>query len=313
MSLLTCMFPCFGIAFSLFLVPESPSWLIGKNRISEAKTNMCKVFGAKTYNSRVQIEVENLVKRKGVKINTEKKPLSQQISRKFQFLMKPYCLKPLLIVFVYFFFQQASGIFVIVFYAINIVQSAEITINSYLTIVIIALVRFVSTMFASALSKKFGKRPLSIWSGTSMGLCLFALVGYLHFKDQGLINSNNLNFLPFTLLIIYFIASSIGFLPFPFALSAELFPIKIKGLASGLASGTGYLFSFFMVKFYQDMVDLISAKGVFCFYGIMSFLGTIFVIFLLPETKGKSLQEIEEYFGKKPVVEEEQMTKEFKV
>lgn len=253
------------------------------------------------------MEIETLISRKGVKINTERKSLSRQITRKFQFLMQPYCLKPLLIILLFFFFQQASGIFVIVFYAINIVTSAEITIDSYLTIVIIALVRLGATISTSALCKRFDKKTLSIWSGAGMGVCLFTLVGYLHFKDQGLIVSNNFNFLPFILLIIYFAAGSIGFLPFPFALSAEIFPTKVKGLASGLASGTGYLFSFVMIKFYLNMVDLISAKGVFCFYGIISFIGTVFVIFLLPETKGKSLQEIEEYFGKKPNTEEEKL------
>ncbi|KAJ8916596.1 hypothetical protein NQ315_000240 [Exocentrus adspersus] len=306
MALVTCAFPCLGIAFIAFLVPESPSWLVGKNRLDEAKNNMCQVFGTKEYNPYVQSEVEALIKAKGVKASTQTKPMLEQMLRKVKYLLEPQCLKPFTLVFVYFIFQQFAGTFVLVFYAVDIVTKAGVSLDPYLTTVMIGAIRLGTAVLVSCISKRFGRRPLSIASGLGMTLCMLVLACHCLLVNHHQVGGNletKLTIIPLLCLLLHFVASTLGFLPMPFALAAEVFPTKIRGTASGLLAGSGYLFNFIVVKVYPSMVKSVGSTGVFFFYGGVSLLGTVFVTCLLPETKGKSLQEILEYFGEKPDVE----------
>lgn len=287
--------PCIGVTLTAFFIPESPSWLISKNRLEEAKASMGRILGA---DINVETEISSLLKNSKKKEKKVDKTFSQQFASKFKYLLHIYNLRPFMLVLVFFFFQQFSGVFVILFYALDIVENAGITFDPHVTIVVIALVRIVAAIMASIASKKYGRRPLSMISGSAMSICLLGLVGFLYITEHNSTSIAGINLIPYFLLMLYFFTSCIGFLPLPFALSAELFPTKIKGLASGLSSGVGYFFNFVTVKIYPTMVDQIGSKGVFAVYGLTSLVGTIYLAWFLPETKGKSVEEIQAYFGK---------------
>lgn len=297
-SLITAALPCIGVLLTIFCIPESPMWLMCKNRINEARSNMYDIFGSKKYNIIIESEIESFLNTTHRSFNAEKKSIYKQIMKKIKYLLEPYILKPFVIISIFFFFQQLSGIFVILFYAVDIVKSAEITFDAYSTIVVIAFIRMVAAFLASLASKKFGRRPLSMVSGICMATALLVLVGFMLLKDNGKINSNGTNLVPYILIMFYFFTSCIGFLPFPFALSAEMFPTKIKGLAAGLCSSLGYFFNFVAVKMYPVMVETMGSKGVFCFYGVTALVGTAFLFWFLPETRGRTIDEIQIYFGK---------------
>lgn len=107
-----------------------------------------------------------------------------------------------------------------------------------------------------------------------------------------------LSWLPVALLMMYFFTSTLGFLTMPFAMAAEVFPSKIRGMATGLLTCLAYSFNFVIVKMYPTMIRELGNYKLFFFYGMMGLLGTIFIVVFLPETKGKTLQEIEEYFSR---------------
>lgn len=287
-AVVTATLPVMGLFAVWFFVPESPSWLISKNRLEMARENLCRIYGVKGHTDEILEEIEVLVshkdKTKTVTFNNRK--CCAQVLE----LSKASCLKPFVIVLTYFFFQQFSGSFVVVFYAIDIVKEAGVTMDPYFAIVMVALTRFLSSILVSFLSKMYGRRPLSIVSGAGMTLCMITLALCLFFV-------NKIQWLPITLLIVYFFTSTLGFLTMPFAMAAECFPSKIRGTATGLITCIAYIFNFVTVKIYPDMVDVMGSGGVFCFYGGMALLGTVFIVAFLPETKGKTLQEIEEYFG----------------
>lgn len=300
--------PCIGIIFTTTLIPESPAWLLEKKKIEEARTNMYEIYGTTKYSPLVEAEIATYLINTSQKTRSIEKSVLQRILSKIRYLLQPYNLKPLMLVLMFFFFQQMSGCVVILFYAIDIVQNAGITFDSYTTIAIIAVVRIIATIISSAASKRFGRRPLSMISGIFMGTCLLGLVGYLYLKDYGVVDLENTKLVPFILIILYFSATCIGFLPFPFALSAEMFPTKVKGLVSGLSSGVGYFFNFLAVKMYPPMLEQFGSKGVFGFYGIIALFGTIFLAVFLPETRGKSVKEMQIYFGKTEEEEHEKHT-----
>jgi facilitated trehalose transporter len=108
--------------------------------------------------------------------------------------------------------------------------------------------------------------------------------------------------LPFTewittfLLLIYIVTSTFGFLTIPFTMLPELFPQRVRGVTAGITVCMAYLMSFMAIKSYPSMLDLMGKSMIFLIYGVVSLAGTLFVYLVLPETKGKTLQEIENLF-----------------
>lgn len=97
-------------------------------------------------------------------------------------------------------------------------------------------------------------------------------------------------------LLIYIVTSTFGFLTIPFTMLPELFPQRVRGLTAGITVCFAYFMSFIVIKSYPSMLTSMGNGWIFLFYGLVSLLGTVFVHLSLPETKGKTLQEIENLF-----------------
>jgi hypothetical protein len=100
-------------------------------------------------------------------------------------------------------------------------------------------------------------------------------------------------------LLIYIVTSTFGFLTIPFTMLPELFPQHVRGFTAGITVCLAYFMSFLAIKSYPTMKLWIGNGMIFLIYAIVSFVGTIFVHTILPETKGKTLQEIENLFKKR--------------
>lgn len=103
---------------------------------------------------------------------------------------------------------------------------------------------------------------------------------------------------------IYYL--KIGLLTIPFTLLGEMYPANARGLASGITLSAAFTMTFIVLKLYPTFVSMWGNNNLFLFFGVMSLLSVIYVYFMVPETKGKTLQEIGEIFRKKSVVEEKQ-------
>lgn len=97
-------------------------------------------------------------------------------------------------------------------------------------------------------------------------------------------------------LLVYIVTSTFGFLTIPFTMLPELFPQRVRGVTAGITVCLAYLMSFIAIKSYPSMLETMGNSTIFLIYGIFSLVGTVFVHFILPETKGKSLEEIENLF-----------------
>lgn len=261
-----------------WLLPESPVWLAGRGRAVEAEASFKRLRG-------VNMPPHELV---GL---MERRQASSRAATLSDVLL-PEVWKPLLILNTFFLFQQLSGVYVIVFYAIDIAHEAGVQTDAYLVSVLIAATRLLCTMAVSYATVRFGRRPLSILSGVGMTLCMCALIAYLH-------QSVTVDWFPGLALILYILTSTIGFFTMPWAMLGELFPLRFRGLAGGITSSCAYLFSFATVKVYPQMKHTMGSEGVFYFYGVAALLGTVFVWFCLPETQGKTLDEVKLLFTKK--------------
>ena len=171
--------------------------------------------------------------------------------------------------------------------------------------------RFVMSIISAGASRRFGRRPLYILSGLGMCISTFVVGIYLHLKpveyDSAFTsfsrNSTEVMMAPeeehwtcVVCVLLYVCFSSFGVLVIPWTLIGELLPIKIRGVGGGAMVGIAYIMMFGVVKSFPFALEVTGPMGIFFFFSIMSLSGVAFVYIFLPETLGKTLTEIEEYF-----------------
>jgi facilitated trehalose transporter len=107
-------------------------------------------------------------------------------------------------------------------------------------------------------------------------------------------DTSHIGWLPLATFIVYIVAFSIGYGPIPWLMMGEIFPNKVRGHAAAVATAFNWACSFAVTKAFHDLVDGMGAHGAFWFFGAICLTSTIFVTLFVPETKGCSLEDIEE-------------------
>lgn len=207
---------------------------------------------------------------------------------------RPQLYKPFLIMVSFFAIQQFSGIFVIFIYAAQFSLEAGVEMDEFLSAVIIGTLRCIATVLTAFAVDKFGKKPLVTWSGIGMFTSMTGLALCAAFSSS----ITSVNWVPAVLLFIFIFTGTFGILTLPFAMVAEMYPQKSRGFASGSTMSLCFLFCFIVVKTFSFSFEYFGNVAVFSFYAFISLIGIAFGVFILPETNGKSLQQIEEYFKK---------------
>lgn len=276
----------------MFLFPETPSYLIARNRPEQAR-NALQRFRGSTYN--VNQEMETLVNFSN-KNNIKRLTGFREIVGG---LLKPNALKPYTLLFLYFLIYQCSGTNVLTFYAVEIFKDSGASLNKYLAAVILGVVRLASTIVACILCRKCGRRPLTMVSSIGCGVSMVGLGGYMWLKDHWVTNNIPLvaTWFPVLCIFAYTITCTLGFLVVPWVMIGEVYPVQVRGIIGGLTTMTAHCFVFMVVKTYPFLSVALTRHGTFILYGCISLFGTIYFYMCLPETKGRTLQEIEDYFS----------------
>jgi Sugar (and other) transporter. len=166
------------------------------------------------------------------------------------------------------------------------------------------------SIIAAIASCRFGRRPLIILSG--LGMCMTTLIvaiyllinpaeytgGFRNLENStdNVTSTESQHWICIVCILLYVCFGSLGVLVIPWTLIGELLPIKVRGIGSGFMVGVAYILMFSVVKSFPFALSLIGTVGIFFFFSFMSLAGVAYVYKFLPETLGKPLQEIEEYF-----------------
>lgn len=249
----------------LFFVPESPRYLALKNQNEKALGILTRINGA-TLAKSIIVDIQKTIEKSSSKLFTYGKTV-------------------LVIGVLLSVFQQFVGINVALYYAPRIFESMGAGKDaSMMQTVIMGLVNVVFTVIAIATVDKWGRKPLLIVGSIGMAVGMFA-IGSLAFLN--IIGIGTLVF-----IIIYTASFMMSWGPICWVLISEIFPNKIRGRAVAIAVAFQWAANYFISSTYPAMMEF-SNGGTYIFYGVMSILSGIFVWRMVPETKGKTLEEME--------------------
>lgn len=287
-ALTCCSFPVICVIF-MFFAPESPTWLAKMGRIEDAKKAF---YWCRGHSEEADKELQILVERQTILNETESKTFCEEIRE----LKKPEFIKPLIIIVIFFITCQWSGLNAITFYSVSIIrQTLGGHFDEYLAMLIIDTIRVFMSVLACILLKKLGRRPLAIISGTGTFVSLFVLSSFL-FALKFYPAISGYTFIPLIALITYVSFITIGFVPLPWTMMGEVFPLANRGIGSGISALMAYVAFFSVVKTTPAMIMHFGLEGTFFIYGMLAVVGTIVLILFLPETKDKALYQIEDNF-----------------
>lgn len=270
----------FAILF--FLQPETPIYLMKKKKNTEALASLKRLRGS-AYNCENELEeIKEILQN-----NSESKVSLMEI------LSTTAAKKSLLICFSLMFFQQMSGVNAIIFYTSSIFGYAKSGLTESTATIIVGVMQVIATLVSSLVVDKFGRRILLLSSVVFMMLSGFILAIYFSLKNAGK-DVTGISFLPILCVIVFISTFSLGFGPIPWMISAEILPPEIKSVASSVAGTFNWLLAFIITKFYSTAVSAIGIDTTFYIFSGICLMGCCFVFFIVPETKGKSILEVQE-------------------
>jgi MFS transporter, SP family, arabinose:H+ symporter len=263
--------PSVLFAGMMLIVPESPRWLMKAGRRSEAQVVLERVGGA-----------ENAAR----EIRQIEEVLGQEEGR-WRELFQPGYRRAVLIGSALAILGQFSGINAIIYYGKDIFEAAGAgTDAAFSSNVTIGLVNLVFTFVAIWLIDRAGRRPLLI-AGTIVQVLSLSAIGLIYYLDL-----SSAFLLGSILVFIAAFANAMG--PIPWILNSEIFPTKLRGRAMSVAILVLWLGDFIVTQTFPRLNADFGSAGTFWVYALCSLVSVFFVIFMVPETKGRTLEEIEE-------------------
>jgi SP family galactose:H+ symporter-like MFS transporter len=281
------MIPGAVLFIGMLFLPETPRWLISKGFEKDGEKILSKIEEPGLVR-----DIINKIK-KDISLDANQAPLKE--------LFKPWLRNALIIGIGIMFFQQASGINTIIFYSPKIFMLAGITSakQTLIPTIIVGLVALCFTILSLFLVDRVGRRKLFLIGFTGMVIFLVFLGLSFYFEEQ-LGQYAVVATMVSMLCYNSFYAISLG--PLGWLLISEVFPIKARGAGMSIATITNWITNALVAFTFLKLVNAFSEAQVFWIYAGVGVFALIWGYYFVPETKGVTLEEIEEHWraGKSP-------------
>ncbi|XP_050434547.1 facilitated trehalose transporter Tret1-like [Adelges cooleyi] len=291
------------MALTVICVPESPAWIFkfkGPEYEIKGKRAIKQIY---PHNNRLFNAEWNLLNEMTADENNYAIDKSKQtFFRTLRTSQAAY--KPVIILIVLLTLQQCSGAYMIISYALPVFQLIVPggSANELEALALLGIIRFVGGIVTSLLSFYFGRRPLMVVSCLGMALSS-ATVTLTVGSQQTPIGSDQIGLtglsVPLVGVMVFVLSSSIGVLVFPWTLTSELLPTSIRAVGSSSLVSYGCLSMFFTLRAFPYLLTSLGVAITFVGFGLVSLILAVFVLLFVPESNGKTFEQIEEYFLRK--------------
>jgi sugar porter (SP) family MFS transporter len=268
--------PSLGFLIALLFISESPRWLVQEGRDREAEHFLAQMVGSEAASSEIITIREAIAEESGN-------------------LLDPAFRKPLAAAILIALFSQFTGINTIIYYGSLVFlehvphQSAS---SALWANVAIGAINLVATIVGMSLIDRAGRKPLLMSAFAGMGLSLVGVSASIHFQASAVV--------VLTLVLTYVACFAVGVGTGTWVLMSEICPTRIRGRAMSLATIFLWCGTLLVTSTFLSLVKSLTAPGTFLLYAAVSIAAFLFVWRLVPETKGRTLEEIDNWWRVRP-------------
>ncbi len=275
-------YPSIILLVGMFFLPETPRWLMSKNRWDEGK----KVL--------IAVEDPALIEQTLTDLKEEIE-FSSKNSIKAGEILKPWLRPALIITIGIFFFQQFSGVNTIIYYSPIIFEMTGIVSNtqSILPSILIGSVNVLACFVSVILLDRLGRRKLYLIGISGMIPSLILTGCCFFFKDQ---LGASLPYFAVTTIASFIIFINISLSPLGWLLISEIFPLSVRGIGMSIGSLSHWGFNAIISFTFLTLTNGIGIGSTFLLYAAVCVFGLVWGYYYIPETKGKSLELIEKHW-----------------
>jgi sugar porter (SP) family MFS transporter len=264
--------PSVGFLLTLLAIPESPRWLVQKSRELEAEHFLSRMVGPQGAADEIQA-------------------IKAAISEESGDLWDPAFRKPLVVAILIALFSQFTGINTIIYYG-SLVFLEHVPHQTASTAlwanVMIGAINFGATVVGMSLIDRAGRKPLLISAFAGMALSLFGVAAAIRFQASGIV--------VLVLVLTYVACFAIGVGTGTWVMMAEICPTRVRGRAMSVATVCLWCGTLLVTLTFLSLINVFTAPGAFLLYAVISIAAMLFVWRRVPETKGRTLEEIEKWW-----------------
>lgn len=265
------------LLFAMIFLPQSPRWLVAKGKHDKARDILKHIHGKED----VEVEIAEIA------------ATSSPEKGKWTDLFQPWVIPAILVGVIMMFFQQATGINTIIYYAPTIFEFAGFESHkvSILATMGVGAVNVLMTVVAIWLLDKLGRKPLLYIGLIGMAVSLGALG--TAFALPAL--SAHLKWVAVASVICYIASFAVSLGPICWLIIAEIYPLNVRGRAMSIATLSNWGFNFIVASTFLTLTEKLGKCGAFWLYALVCAAGIVYTKFFVPETKGITLEKIEAY------------------
>ena len=275
------LIPALILIIGISFLGDTPRWLISKKREDEAKHIFKKISP--------EIDIDRHIA--DIKSSMETPDNAKKTASNFQ----PWMLTPLLIGIGMMFMQICTGINTIIYYTATIFTAAGFTdtLSALYATIGVGFVNFFMTFVAILFTDKLGRKPLLYAGLSGMTASLLILGGSFYLTD---ILGPNLKWIAVGSVVIYIACFAFSLGPIGWIIISEIMPLKIRGLAMSICTMANFGFNFLIALTFPVLIEHIGEAYTFWIFGIVGIFSLWFTFHYIPETKGRSLEQIENHW-----------------